>query len=149
MELRMQTSYINYDACGMQAKGYLAVPDGDGPWPGVLVCHEGPGQDDHVRSRADRIATELGFVAFALDYHGEGRIITDFQSMRARLDVLREDLDVLREIAAAGLKAFCDNAAVLSDWIAVTGYCFGGTVALELGRSGADVKAVIAHRAQR
>ena len=43
----MQTQEISYDADGMRAVGYLALPDGDDQRPGVLVCHEGPGIDDH------------------------------------------------------------------------------------------------------
>ena len=53
--------------------GHLAVDDErPGPRPGVLVCHEGPGLDEHAKGRAERLAG-LGYAAFALDYHGEGK----------------------------------------------------------------------------
>ena len=40
-----------------------------GPRPAVLLCHEGPGLDEHVKGHAVRLAS-LGYAAFALDYHG-------------------------------------------------------------------------------
>ena len=53
----MQTQEVSYDADGMRAVGYLALPDGDDQRPGVLVCREGPGIDDHAKGRARRIAS--------------------------------------------------------------------------------------------
>ena len=54
------------------ANGRDACPTG---WqrnrPGVLIGHEGPGLDEFQKGRAKQLA-ELGYVAFALDYHGNG-----------------------------------------------------------------------------
>ncbi len=56
---------------GRSTRGYLAVPDGDGPWPGVVVIQEWWGLNDNIRDTADRLAAE-GFVALAPDlYYGE------------------------------------------------------------------------------
>src|SRR6478735_6049275 len=63
---------VAYETDGLQMLGHLAIPDGDDVRPGVLVCHEGPGLDDHAKGRAQRLAAEVGVVAFALDYHGGG-----------------------------------------------------------------------------
>ena len=56
------------------ADRHLARPDEVGPRPAVLVCHEGPGLDDHAKRVAAMLA-ELGYVAFALDYHGDGSVL--------------------------------------------------------------------------
>src|SRR5512145_3105505 len=51
--------------------GYLALPSGDGPWPGVVVIQEWWGLDDHIKSIADRFAA-AGFAAIAPDlYNGQ------------------------------------------------------------------------------
>ena len=71
------TRDISYEADGRTMVGTLALPEGTDLRPGVLVCHEGPGLDDHARSRAVRLADELGYVAFALDYHGGGQPLAD------------------------------------------------------------------------
>ena len=52
--------------------GRLALPDGENTRPAVLIAHEGPGLDEHQKDRASRFA-EMGYGAFALDYHGGGK----------------------------------------------------------------------------
>src|SRR5580692_11035247 len=104
------TRDISYEADDRTMIGTLAVPDGDGQRPGVLVCHEGPGLDDHARGRAVRLADELGYVAFALDYHGGGEPMADRGQMMARLGELREDPPRARAIATAGLDVLRDEA---------------------------------------
>lgn len=98
----MQTQEISYDADGMRAVGYLALPDGDDQRPGVLVCHEGPGIDDHAKGRARRIAEELGYAAFALDYIGNGERLADLQATMARLGPLMGDPLKTLELARGG-----------------------------------------------
>src|SRR5580704_4989137 len=97
------TRDISYESDGRTMVGTLALPDGSGRRPGVLVSHEGPGLDDHARSRAVRLADELGYVAFALDYHGGGTPLGDRDLMMARIGELREDPVRLRTIGTAGL----------------------------------------------
>ena len=48
---------------------HLARPDGEGPWPAVLLGHDGIGLDDYQRHRADDLAAH-GYIALAMDYHG-------------------------------------------------------------------------------
>ena len=69
----LHSERIAYEVQGVGMVGYVAVDETTRPSvrPGVLLMHEGGGQDDNVRLRADRLA-RLGFVAFALDYLGGG-----------------------------------------------------------------------------
>ena len=94
------TSTISYEADGRTMIGTLAVPEGIGRTPGVLVCHEGPGLDDYARSIAARLAADRGYVAFALDYHGGGEWLPDRDQMMARIGEL--SVDPLRTRADAG-----------------------------------------------
>ncbi len=59
----MTSRKIEYELAGQRYVGHLALPDGDDPRPGVLVCHEGFGIDEHATGHADRLAAELGVVA--------------------------------------------------------------------------------------
>lgn len=138
----MHTEEIEYDADGMRAVGYLALPDGDDARPGVLVSHEGPGMDDHAKSRARRIATELGYVAFVLDYIGGGERV-DMSEIGARLGPLMTDPLKTRRVGQAGLALLTSQARVDTARLAAIGYCFGGTMSLELARGGAPFKAVV------
>jgi dienelactone hydrolase len=137
------TRDISYEADGRTMIGTLALPDGTDSRPGVLVCHEGPGLDDHARSRASRLADELGYVAFALDYHGDGKPVADRAQMMGRIGELREDPLRARAIGTAGLDVLRAEPRTDPGRLAAIGYCFGGTLSLELARGGTDLKAVV------
>jgi dienelactone hydrolase len=132
---------IEYEVDGRRMLGHLAVGDGDGRRPAVLVAHEGPGLDEHAKDRAERLA-QLGYVAFALDYHGDGKPVP-FDQMMERLGPLMNDPERTRVLARAGLDVLLAQPETDPARVAAIGYCFGGTMALELARSGADLKAVV------
>ncbi|CAM5428718.1 hypothetical protein SANTM175S_05901 [Streptomyces antimycoticus] len=136
------TRRIEYSVDGTAMVGHLALPGGTDRRPAVLIAHEGPGLTDHQRERADRLA-ELGYVAFALDYHGGGRFIEDREEMFARVDELLADPDRMRALAGAGLAVLTAEPRADTSRLAAIGYCLGGTMALELARGGADLKAVV------
>ncbi len=136
------TRDVEYDAHGTLMVGRLALPDGEGLRPAVLIAHEGPGLDDYQKDRAGRFA-ELGYVAFALDYHGGGKVLAGRDEMMARLALLGGDPDRIRALGHAGLEVLLREPRADASKVAAVGYCFGGTVVLELARGGADIKAVV------
>jgi dienelactone hydrolase len=138
----VQVREVRYEADGRQLVGTLAVPDRPGPHPAVLIAHEGPGLDDIQRGRAAGIAA-LGYVGFALDYHGELSPFPTRDDMMVRLGELFADPERTRSLARAALDVVLAEPAVDPTRIAAIGYCFGGTLALELGRSGADIRAIV------
>jgi dienelactone hydrolase len=133
---------IPYEADGRRMVGTLGLPDGDDDRPAVLIAHEGPGLDEFQKGRAKQLA-ELGYVAFALDYHGDSEPIVDRQAMMERLAELSADPDRIRAIGTAGLDVLLNEPRAASSKVAAIGYCFGGTIALELARMGSDLKAVV------
>ena len=63
---------------------YLAVPDGDGPFPGVVVVHEAFGLNDNIREICRRFADE-GYVALGVDvFEGRSRSVCMAQSLCRR-----------------------------------------------------------------
>jgi dienelactone hydrolase len=133
---------IAYDVDGTRMVGRLAVPDGTARRPAVLIAHEGNGLDEVQKDRAARFA-ELGYIAFALDYHGGGQVLVERDEINARLTVLLEDPDRARRVAQAGLDVLLAQRAADPVRVAAVGYCFGGTLVLELGRSGARLAAIV------
>ncbi len=140
------TRDISYETDGRTMIGTLALPDGTDQRPGVLVCHEGPGLDDHGRAMAVRLA-ELGYVAFALDYHGGGQPLADREQMMARIGEFYGDPLRVRAIGTAGLAVLRAEPRVDTGRLAAIGFCFGGTLAFELARGGADLKAAVGFHA--
>jgi len=141
----VKTTSIPYDVAGVSYVGYLALDDAH-TRTGVLICHEGNGLGPQVKERAHQLA-ELGYVAFAVDYIGGGEVLGDMPSMMAKLGQLRGDLDHVRALGAAGLAVLAAQPEVDAARIAAIGYCFGGTFALELARSGAALTSVVAFHA--
>lgn len=128
--------------CGTKAlSGYLAKPDGAGPWPGILVCHQGNGLSGHTRERA-RMLAEEGYAAFALDMYGE--TATSREQAMALLQGLTGDPAELRRRALAGFAVLKAQPDVDPARLAAIGYCFGGTVVLELLRDTPELKCVVA-----
>ena len=133
---------IEYEVDGLELIGHLAVDDQQsGARPAVLVCHEGPGVDENAKGRAERLAG-LGYAAFALDYNGGGKPMP-LEEVMPRLGALMGDPEQTRALARAGLAVLLSQPEVDASRVAAIGYCFGGTMALELARGGADLKAVV------
>ena len=138
----MHTEDIRYQADGVSMVGHLAFDDQRaGQRPAVLVSHEGSGLDQHARGIAEKLAA-LGYIAFALDYFGDGKRPPPEQ-LRKRMGVLAGDPGLIARIAQAGLDVLLGQPAADADRVAAIGYCFGGIVSLELARTGADLKAVV------
>ncbi len=138
----MHTADVEYEYEGTRLVGWLAVDDGHTETrPGVLVAHDAAGRGDHVEQVAGRLA-ELGYVALAVDYHGGGALVPPEQ-IGERLGALAGDTDRIRGLGRAGLDTLLANQFVDAGRVAAIGYCFGGSLALELARSGADLRAVV------
>ena len=127
----MQTSSVVYEADGREMVGTLVLPDGSDARPAVLVAHEGGGLNDHTRTIAKRLA-ELGYVAFALDYYGGGKPLPDREAINERLMGIIGDPERIRALGRAGLSALLASDRVDSGRVAAIGFCFGGTMVLEL-----------------
>jgi len=124
-------------------EGYMAYDDAiQGKRPGVIVVHEWMGHNPYVRKRAEQLA-KLGYIAFAVDMYGKGARPKDAKEAAALAGLYRGDRKLMRARAAAGLDVLRNHARVDRARLAAIGYCFGGTVALELARSGADLVSVV------
>jgi dienelactone hydrolase len=138
----LRSEVVPYRQGDATLEGYLVYDDSfQGPRPGVLVFHEWWGLQPFEQERADRLA-RLGYVAFAADIYGKGVRAKDRQEAARLATIYKSDRKLMRARARAALEVL--EAQKLADRhrLAAMGYCFGGTVALELARSGADVAAV-------
>ena len=139
----MHTQDVRYGEGAVEFLGYLAVDEATpDKRPGVVVFHEGLGLGEHIMERTRRIA-KLGYVAFAADMFGGRRQFSDIQDMGKLLSDLRNDLPTLRARARAAVATLASLPQVDGTRLAAIGFCFGGSVVLELARDGADLKAVV------
>jgi dienelactone hydrolase len=99
--------------------------------------------NDEVRSKATRLA-EAGYLAFAIDVLGGGKVMTDFADLMPTLTPFMADRGMLTRRVQAGLAAAKTIPGADPARIGAMGYCFGGTAVLDLARAGGDdVKAVV------
>jgi dienelactone hydrolase len=123
-------------------KGFLAYDDSiKTPRPAILICPEWWGLNDYPKTRAKQLAG-MGYVAFAADPYGNGQIATNMTDA-GKLAGIRNDRPALRARANAALAILAARPEVDPKKLGVIGYCFGGTMALELARSGANLNAVV------
>ena len=74
LQAEIQTKELDYRQGETTLQGYLAYDDAvKGKRPGVLVVHEWWGHNEHARKQARRLA-EAGYVGFALDMYGKGKL---------------------------------------------------------------------------
>ncbi len=124
---------VHYFAADSATTGYLVAPDGEGPFPAVILIHEWDGLNDRVRQVADALAGE-GYVALAADLYS-GRTGASPEENRALTQQARADRPAVianLNAAAAFLRARDDATGK----IAAMGWCFGGGVALSYALGG-------------
>jgi dienelactone hydrolase len=143
----LQTKKIAYKDGDLLCQGYLAWDDAvQGPRPGVLVVHEWWGLDDYARGRAEQLA-KLGYVAFAADMYGEGKVTEHPKEAGELATHVRANVQDWRKRAARALAVLATQPQCDKTRLAAIGYCFGGSTALQLAYSGADLKAVVTFHA--
>ena len=143
----VKTKMIAYEYGGVTFKGYLAWDTAvSGKRPGVLVLHEWWGLNEYARKRAEQLA-ELGYVAFAGDMYGEGKFTEHPNEAGQFATAVRSNVAAWQGRAQAALKVLAQQPQVDPSKLAAIGYCFGGSTALQLAYTGADLKAVVTFHA--
>lgn len=139
----MDTSNYLYHHGEQELHGFLAYDESiDQPRPAVLVAHDWSGRNDFACEKAQMLA-EMGYVGFALDMYGQGRLGASTHEKMALMEPLANDRLLLRARIRAAYDALIGMSEVDINRIAVIGFCFGGLCALDLARSGADLKGVV------
>ncbi len=104
-----------------QLKSYLATPEGEGPWPGVIVLHDIFGLTDVTRGHSDWLAKE-GYLAVALDLFSWGGRLRCIRALMADLSA-REGAAFARIAPARpGSSASARPADLLSFWRPATAF---------------------------
>ena len=124
-------------------EGFCAYPENvTGKLPAVLIVHDWSGVNDFAKHKAEEIA-ELGYIGFALDMYGKGKIGKTKEEKSALMSPLVEDRFMLQKRILAAFDTIKKLEGVDTHHIGAMGFCFGGLCALDLARSGADVKGVV------
>lgn len=109
---------------------------------GVVVFHDWKGVGPYVQMRAEQLA-DMGYVAFVADVYGKGVRPKDNKEAGAQAGKYKGDRKLMRSRVKAAYDELAKSKYVIDDKISATGYCFGGTAALEGARMGLPLKGVV------
>jgi dienelactone hydrolase len=138
----VKTREVEYKQGDTQLQGFMAWDDAvKGKRPGVLVVHEWWGLTQNIRNQAERLA-RAGYVAFAPDLYGKGKVAAHPQDAQAFMEEASKDPEVVKARFEDGLEQLKHDPHVDADRIGAIGYCFGGGVVLSMARAGEDLDAV-------
>lgn len=138
----VKTKVVDYTAGGAALQGFIAWDDATAAKrPGVLVVHEWWGHNEHARNAARRLA-EAGYVGFALDVFGKGKLAKHPDDAMKFVTEATKDPAVLAARFDAALAELKKDPHVDPGRIGAIGYCFGGTVVISQARMGADLDVV-------
>ena len=139
----VKSEAVHYEYDGTKLTGYLYYDDAlKEKRPGVMVVHEWWGLNDYAKKRAEMLA-ELGYVAFAADMYGDGKVTDKPEQAKEWMTETTADVEAWRGTAKAGLEQLKKSDKVDGGKLAAIGYCFGGGTILQLAYSGADIKGVV------
>ncbi len=122
---------ITYPTPAGRLSAYLAVPPGQGPWPGVVVVHDALGMTADIRRITDRFAAN-GYLALVPALYHRGNkircVVSTFRSLSAGSGPAIDDLIAARDHLIADDR--CTGR------VGLVGFCMGGGFCLQLAPSG-------------
>lgn len=140
-EIKTQT--IEYKDGDTVLEGYIAYDAKmSAKRPGIVVIHNWMGVNAQAKKSVEELA-KMGYTALAADIYGKGVRPKDMKEAGTEAGKYKSDRALLRRRVQAALTEVSKHKTVDANRLGAMGYCFGGTTALELARSGASVKGVI------
>ncbi|MGB9434555.1 MAG: dienelactone hydrolase family protein [Candidatus Acidiferrum sp.] len=122
------TQTVSYKSGDATISGYLALPEGGGKHPAIIVIHEFWGLNDWVKDQAQRFAAE-GYVALAVDLY-RGKVGTTPDEAHILMRGLPDDRG-LRDLEAA-FSYLSSRPDVEVNKIGAIGWCMGGSWSIKL-----------------
>ncbi len=109
--------------------------------PGVVILHQWMGLTQHEKNSANKLAA-LGYNAFAADAYGTGVVPKNTTEAGEKAGYYKTNYAIYQSRIKAAIAELIKKGADPAR-IAVIGYCFGGTGAVEAARAGMPVKGVV------
>ena len=134
---------VTYKAGDTVMKGFVVYDDAvKGKRPGIVLVHEWWGITDHIRNEARRLAAQ-GYTAFVADMYGDAKTADNPKDAGMLAGSVMKNPDAMRARFNAARAQLQKHRSVDPKKIGAAGYCFGGTVAHNMVRAGADLAGIV------
>ncbi len=141
--MSIQHRSVEYHDGDTLLEGYLAYDDQyREPRPGIIIAPTWRGRSTLECRRAEQLAG-LGYIGFALDMYGKGQLGNSPRENSRMMQPLMDNRATLQQRMTRALDVARTQTEVDAGKMAVMGYCFGGLCALDLARTGADLRGAI------
>jgi carboxymethylenebutenolidase len=140
MNMEPVTQMTTFQSESRQLEGYLARPEGEGPFPAIVVIHEAYGLNENIKDITRRFADQ-GYVALAVDlFAGRNRAVCMVRVMSSLL------LNSLHNRSIHDLKAaltfLSEQPGIDDSRLGAVGYCMGGSFAIAWACTDDRLKAI-------
>lgn len=137
------TQEFIYEGLGQTFQGIIAFDDAlQGKRPVVMVSHTWAGQAQFEADKATELAKQ-GYLAFAIDVYGKGKRAKDATEAEEFMNEMLADRQELLNRLLLALEKIKTHDLADKNKVAIIGFCFGGKCALDLARSGVDIKGTV------
>ncbi len=134
---------LHYRDGNTTCHGHLVFPDTVNlQTPIILIAHDWSGRNAFAEDKAALLAS-MGYIGFAIDLYGEGRVGQTNEEKSALMQPLVQDRSLLKSRLLAAYQAAKELARGDTGAIGAIGFCFGGLSVLDLARTGAPLKGVV------
>ena len=135
---------VTYKDANTTMKGYIVYDDAtSAKRPGIVVVHEWWGITPHVRGEARKLAAQ-GYTAFVADMYGDAKTADNPDDAGALMNAVMGNPALMRSRFDAAKDRLSKHATVDPSRLGAVGFCFGGSVVLDMARAGDNLVAVSA-----
>ncbi|MBS3136388.1 dienelactone hydrolase family protein [Candidatus Woesearchaeota archaeon] len=121
-------SYVTSYTVDGESLGFLALPEEQGTYPGIVMVHEWWGLNENIKEMAKILAKE-GYIVFAIDLY-DGEVANDSTQARELATKVRNNPD--KAVQEMKMAAKYLREVQNAEKIASLGWCFGGQQSLQL-----------------
>lgn len=141
-ESKVTVSEIKFEVDGQAYNAYTAsgVKSGEKK-PGIIIVHEWWGQTEFVKQKADELA-KLGYVAMAIDMYGEGKTAEHPREAMEFSKKAMSDFPAAQKRFEKAVTMLKSRDDVDETKVVAIGFCFGGSVILNMTFAGSDLDLV-------
>jgi dienelactone hydrolase len=141
--LKLKEENITYQRDSITMDGFVVYDENKkGPRPAIIIVPEWWGLNDYIKMRARKLA-ELGYFAMAIDMYGNGKTADNPTDASNLASPFYQVPQMAKSRFDAALEKMKTYSQVDQNNIAAIGYCFGGTMVLNMAKLGDDLKGVV------